>query len=137
MRALFTTNWRILLCLSYTTFLIWPFFRLGQEFKNIFVRFLVQMKTSKFVFDIIWPLDTIQNSNDLGQNILPSICIWLWTWDRFLYGQALTFCTLCIKYIQLPIWYSSLNQIKYLLAFLGYFSFDSCSKLSFIPEING
>ena len=26
--------------------------RLGQKYKNIFVRFLVQMKTSKFAFEI-------------------------------------------------------------------------------------
>ena len=29
---------------------------LGQKSRNIFVRFLVQMKTSKFAFEIIWPL---------------------------------------------------------------------------------
>ena len=30
--------------------------RLGQKYRNIFVRFLVQMKTLKFAFDIYWPL---------------------------------------------------------------------------------
>ena len=32
------------------------FYRLGQKYKNIFVRFLVQMKTLKFGFEIYWPL---------------------------------------------------------------------------------
>ena len=33
------------------------FIELGQKYKNIFVRFLVQMETSKFAFEIIWPLE--------------------------------------------------------------------------------
>ena len=33
------------------------FLRLGQKHKNIFVRFLVQMKTLKFAFEIYWPVD--------------------------------------------------------------------------------
>ena len=32
------------------------FYRLGQKCKNIFVRFLIQMKTLKFAFEINWPL---------------------------------------------------------------------------------
>ena len=32
------------------------FYRLGHKYKNIFVRFLVQMKTLKFAFEIYWPL---------------------------------------------------------------------------------
>ena len=32
------------------------FRELGQKYKNIFVQFLVQMKTSKFAFEINWPL---------------------------------------------------------------------------------
>ena len=52
-RALDTTNWRILFWLSYTTFLI---SRLVQKYKNIFVRFLVQMKSLKFTSEIYWPL---------------------------------------------------------------------------------
>ena len=35
------------------------FRELGQKYKNIFVRFLVQMKTSKFAFEIIWPLPEV------------------------------------------------------------------------------
>ena len=31
-------------------------FRLGQKYKNIFVCFLVQMKSLEFVFQIYWPL---------------------------------------------------------------------------------
>ena len=38
-------------------FLIWFIFKdLGQKQRNIFVQFLVQVKTSKFAFEIIWPL---------------------------------------------------------------------------------
>jgi len=39
------------------SFLIWSileFRELGQNYKNIFVEFLVQMKTSKFAFEINW-----------------------------------------------------------------------------------
>ena len=39
--------------------MIWSILKtyLGQKWRNIFVRFLVQMmKTSKFAFEIIWPL---------------------------------------------------------------------------------
>ena len=32
------------------------FREVGQKYRNIFVRFLVQMKTSKSHFEIIWPL---------------------------------------------------------------------------------
>ena len=32
------------------------FRELGQKYKNIFVQFLVQMKTSKFAIEINWPL---------------------------------------------------------------------------------
>ena len=32
------------------------FYRLGQKYKNIFIRFLVQMKTLKFAYEIYWPL---------------------------------------------------------------------------------
>ena len=35
------------------------FRELWQKYKNIFVWFLVQMKTSKFAFEIKWPLETI------------------------------------------------------------------------------
>ena len=35
-----------------------PTTRLGQKLRNIFVRFLVQMTTSKFAFEINWPLTT-------------------------------------------------------------------------------
>ena len=30
-KTIYTTNWRILFWLSYTTFLIWPLYRLGQK----------------------------------------------------------------------------------------------------------
>jgi hypothetical protein len=33
------------------------FLKLGQKYKNIFVGFLVRMKTLKFAFEINWPLE--------------------------------------------------------------------------------
>ena len=38
-------------------FSFFHFRELGQKYKNIFVWFFVQMKTSKFAFEINWPLD--------------------------------------------------------------------------------
>ena len=35
---------------------LWPLAARGLAGKNIFVRFLVQMKTLKFAFEIYWPL---------------------------------------------------------------------------------
>ena len=56
-RALYTTNWRIfILTLLPYFFDMTSFYRLGQKYKNIYVRFLVQMKTLKFAFKIYWPL---------------------------------------------------------------------------------
>ena len=45
----------IIICIL---FLIWPtYFReVGQKYRNIFDRFLVQMKTSKSHSEIKWPL---------------------------------------------------------------------------------
>ena len=34
------------------------FWELGQKYKNIFVQIFVQMKTSKFAFEINWPLES-------------------------------------------------------------------------------
>ena len=46
--------------LSYTTFFdLTSFYRLGQKYENIFVRFLVQMKTLKSLFEINWPMGKI------------------------------------------------------------------------------
>ena len=39
------------------------FLKLGQKYKNIFVHFLVQMKTSKFAFEINWPLNPPQTKS--------------------------------------------------------------------------
>ena len=39
------------------------FYRLGQKYKNIFVRFLVQMKTFKSPFEINLPLVMVEESN--------------------------------------------------------------------------
>ena len=38
-------------------FKIWPILQ-GHKYNNIFIRFLVQMKTSKFAYEINWPLNT-------------------------------------------------------------------------------
>ena len=38
----------------------------GQKYRNIFVRFLVQMKTSKSHSEINWPLDNFRNSHEKG-----------------------------------------------------------------------
>ena len=63
-RTLYSTNWRILFWLSYTSFLIWPLFiGYGRNTKNIFVHFLVQMKTLKSPFYINWPLIGKDSSN--------------------------------------------------------------------------
>ena len=51
----------IIICIL---FLIWPtYFReLGQKCRNIFVRFLVQMKTSKNHSEINWPLVNVESN---------------------------------------------------------------------------
>ena len=41
------------------------FKELGQIYKNIFVQFLVQMKASKFAFEINWPLRVTFNTHCL------------------------------------------------------------------------
>ena len=47
----------IIICIL---FLICTYFReVGQKYKNIFVRFLVQMKTLKFASEIYWPLKRV------------------------------------------------------------------------------
>ena len=53
-RALYADNRRTLFWLFYTIFLIWPL--LEQKSRNIFVHFLVKMKTLKSPFEIKWPL---------------------------------------------------------------------------------
>ena len=49
-------------------FYLTHFRELGQKYKNIFVRFLVQMKTSKFAFEINWPLESTQLKDSSKQN---------------------------------------------------------------------
>ena len=45
-----------------------PFFReLGQTYNNIFFHFLVQMKTSKFAFEINWPLKRRKRCESLSR----------------------------------------------------------------------
>ena len=36
------------------------FLKLGQKYKNIFIGFLVQMKSLEFAFEINWPLGWIE-----------------------------------------------------------------------------
>ena len=45
-----------ILTLLHYFFDLTSFYRLGQKYKNIFIHFLVQMKTLKFAFEIYWPL---------------------------------------------------------------------------------
>ena len=42
------------------------FRELGQKYKNIFIRFLVQMKTLNFAFEINWPLGNMFAIEDLS-----------------------------------------------------------------------
>ena len=51
----------IIICLCF--FYLTHFRELGQKYKNIFVRFLVQMKTLNFAFEIIGPLALERNRN--------------------------------------------------------------------------
>ena len=44
------------ICNLHSFFDLTHFRELGQKYKNIFLRFLVQMKTLKFAFEINWPL---------------------------------------------------------------------------------
>ena len=47
------------------------FRELGQEYKNIFVRLLVQMKTLNFAFEIKWPLVFVQTmSSELIETLV-------------------------------------------------------------------
>ena len=56
-RVLYNANWRILFWLSYTTFLIWPFFRgYSRNPEKKLVGFLRDLKTPKGQFEINWPL---------------------------------------------------------------------------------
>ena len=57
-----STNWRIFLALLHYFFDLTSFYRLGQKYRNIFVLFLVQMKTLKFAFEIYWPVTQTGNS---------------------------------------------------------------------------
>ena len=45
-------------------FYLTSFYRLGQKYKNIFVHFLVQMKTLKSPFEIHWPLPCFYETNN-------------------------------------------------------------------------
>ena len=52
-------SFNITLCILFFFDLI-HFKDLGQKLKNIFLQFLVKMKTSKFAFEIICPLETVK-----------------------------------------------------------------------------
>ena len=49
----------IIICIFYLT----HFRELGQKCRNIFIRFLVQMKALNFAFEIKWPLRRKKNQN--------------------------------------------------------------------------
>ena len=130
-------------------------------FTNI-IRSIWQWKSNKtfVLFQMGYLVFEIRKNLDLRKILVaPKIflksrfqVLFKWPWSKyFTFNMHLTLnlrqipiwsspCfLLCIKYIQLPR-HSSLNQITYLLAFLKnkphIFYFYSCSKLSFIPEIN-
>ena len=54
--ALYTTNLRILFWLLHYFFDLTSVYKLEQKYKNISVRFSVQIKTLIFAFEIYWPL---------------------------------------------------------------------------------
>ena len=58
------------------------FYRLGQKYKTIFVRFLVQMKTLKNPFEINWPLgipkDKMRKNEIEGVAFVQSFVIEVW-----------------------------------------------------------
>ena len=66
----------LLKCLHF--FDLTHFYRLGQKSKKYFVRFLVQMRTRKFAFEINWPLvDTMQDFLcKLGMNPIFFLILW-------------------------------------------------------------
>ena len=92
-RALFTTNSRILFWLSYTTFLIWTIFRgKGRNPGKNFVDFLEDLITQKGYFEINWPLGLglrvldfsttgLTTGCSKAMSILPSTSIMYWTRD--------------------------------------------------------
>ena len=70
------------------------FFRLGQKDKNIFIRFLVQMKTKKFVFEIYiltFTMNLILNGDPSESSI-------------FTFGLIFSHCTGTIRKAGLWIW---------------------------------
>ena len=65
--------------IMFILFYLTHFRELGQIYKNIFVRFLVQMKTSKFTFEIIWPLVLLETLWVFVFNLIwraAPFCIW-------------------------------------------------------------
>ena len=54
------------------------FYRLGQKYKNIFVRFLVQMKTLKSPFEINWPLVTNIINHYCRFTVRQILAFWPW-----------------------------------------------------------
>ena len=51
------------------------FLKLRQKYKNIFVGFLVQMKTLKFAFEINWPLGAYCPNVYIVPDVLNEECI--------------------------------------------------------------
>ena len=53
----------IIICICFLTFDLTHFRELGQNYRNILVPFLVQIKTLKFASEINWPLVIDKDSN--------------------------------------------------------------------------
>ena len=78
-------------------FLIWPFFqRLGQKYKNIYVRFVLQMKTLKSPFEINWPLEA--SGYVIVICLLVSFSRGLWKNDMNFFGTASCTCAICMPF---------------------------------------
>ena len=77
-------SFNIIICLCF--FHLTHFRELGQKYKNIFVRFLVQMETLNFALEINWPLVMpllvlLQSSIDIIYRISTWACSSFYLWE--------------------------------------------------------
>ena len=94
--------------------MIWPIWpRLGEKYKNIFIWLLIQMKTSKFAFEINWPLG-ISNFWCASVSILHTHENWKHSTSYFA-SLSLLYQFKCGKKFMLQnIPFSCLNAINYI-----------------------
>ena len=98
------------------------FREVGQKNRNIFVHFLVQMKTSKSHSEIIWPLRWLWLWNNIGFMKLGLLCLKVNRFNIFI----LFFWNRGMAYV-LKTWLSTLCQPVFIL------SFQKNPKISFQP----